>query len=83
MTSFLGILICRKENFKKAKIYYMLNTVIMSFVVVYLGEHYLVDAFGGILLALVGFNLAWYISKRYVEKEKKVVIRDQPLGAES
>lgn len=71
MASFLGFLICRKENFKKIEALYIMNTLIMSFVVVYLGEHYLVDLFGGILLAVFAFKMANYIGKKYMTTESQ------------
>ncbi|MCK4636324.1 MAG: phosphatase PAP2 family protein [Methanomicrobia archaeon] len=71
MASFLAALICRKENFKKVEILYIMNTFIMSFVVVYLGEHYLIDAFGGILLAVFAFKVANYIGKKYMTTESR------------
>ncbi len=71
MASFLGFLICRKENFKKIEALYIMNTLIMSFVVVYLGEHYLVDLFGGVLLAVFAFKMANYIGKKYMTTESQ------------
>jgi membrane-associated phospholipid phosphatase len=71
MASFLGFLICRKENFKKIEALYIMNTLIMSFVVVYLGEHYLVDSFGGIFLAVFAFKMANYIGKKYMTTESR------------
>jgi len=71
MASFLGFLICRKENFKKIEVLYIMNTLIMSFVVVYLGEHYLVDSFGGILLAVFAFKMANYTGKKYMTTESR------------
>ena len=65
MISFLGFLFSKKENFKKCEIFYLANTLIMSFIVIYLGEHYLIDIFGGILLALFSFKTASYIYQKH------------------
>jgi len=63
MSTFMGFLICRKEGFRKMEILFLTNTVIMSFIIVYLGEHYLIDSFGGILLAVSGFKVAHWIEE--------------------
>ena len=63
MASFLAYLICKSEGFTRTKILYGVNTCVMSVVIVYLGEHYLIDAFGGLLLAIIGLKGAQYISE--------------------
>jgi len=72
MISFLGFLICRKENFKKTEMFYLLNTLLMSVIVLYLGEHYLIDVFGGILLALFAFKIVDYIAKKYTTQSQSL-----------
>ncbi|MEA1993785.1 MAG: phosphatase PAP2 family protein [Euryarchaeota archaeon] len=69
--SALAYLICRRENFFKMSYIYAANTILVSLVVLYLGEHYAVDVVGGILLALLGFEAAKRLGKNYLWKSQE------------
>jgi membrane-associated phospholipid phosphatase len=64
--SVLGYIICKRENFVNLSYIYAINTALVSFVILYLGEHYAVDILGGILFAVIGFAAARYIIKNYL-----------------
>jgi len=70
--SFLGLLIAYLEKWKKAVIIYALNTVIMTFVIVYTGDHYIEDAIASIILVLgvYALTLLAFRKKGWIVKNK-------------
>lgn len=62
--SFLGLLIAYIEKWKKTMKIYAFNTIIMTFVIVYTGDHYVEDAIASIILVLGVYALIWIISKK-------------------
>lgn len=61
--SVLGYLVCRAEGFIKSGYFYLTNTTIFSFIILYLGEHYWFDIPGSFLVAATAF----YLTTRYLD----------------
>ncbi|MHC1609191.1 MAG: phosphatase PAP2 family protein, partial [Candidatus Methanofastidiosia archaeon] len=72
----MGTLIGHLENWKKVKIIYGINVIIMTFVIVYLGDHYLIDAIASIVVVISIYYLINAFSEKYVSKKKET---DPPL----
>ena len=77
--SVLGYIICRREKFFKMSYVYGLNTVLVSLVVLYLGEHYAIDILGGVLFAVVGFKIAHHIIGKYLGELEPSIVQTQPV----
>jgi len=72
----MGTLIGHLENWKKVKIIYGINVIIMTFVIIYLGDHYLIDAIASIVVVISIYYLINAFSEKYVSKKKET---DPPL----
>ncbi|MHC1604395.1 MAG: phosphatase PAP2 family protein [Candidatus Methanofastidiosia archaeon] len=72
-SSMLGVVIAFTEDWKWPKILYSLNTIIMTVVIVYLGDHYLIDSISSVAIILVLYFLNWKVFKilGWVKKDMK------------
>ena len=61
--SILGYLVCREEGFKKTGYFYLMNTIVFSFIILYLGEHYWIDIIGSFIVAFSVF----FLTTRYFD----------------
>ncbi len=61
--SIFGYLLCREEGFTLMGRFYQINTLVFSLIILYLGEHYVIDIIGAFLLAICVF----YITTRYLD----------------
>ncbi|MFQ6123606.1 MAG: phosphatase PAP2 family protein [Candidatus Heimdallarchaeota archaeon] len=55
--SILGYLVCQEEGFTKPRYFYLMNTMIFSFIILYLGEHYWIDIISSFIVAIGVFSL--------------------------
>ncbi len=55
--SILGYLVCKEEGFTKPGYFYLMNTIIFSFIILYLGEHYWIDIIGSLIVTISVFFL--------------------------
>lgn len=65
-TSVFGALIAKLEGWKRTYYIYLANTVIMTVVIVYTGDHYLIDSFASIALVAA----IYVVMEKIVRKRK-------------
>lgn len=61
--SIFGILLTRRINYRRMNILYMLNTIIFPLIVLYLGEHYIVD----LVVSMILFPIIYFVTLRVIE----------------
>ena len=74
-TSVLGLLIAMVERWKWPTILYGANTVIMTVVIVYLGDHYLIDSFASVVLVTGIYAVVWGIARRTSYVKTRYLVR--------
>jgi hypothetical protein len=62
--STLGALIAIIERWKKIAALYVVNTIVMTVVIVYTGDHYLIDAMLSVIFVVGTYKLVWYVAKK-------------------
>ncbi|RZN49521.1 hypothetical protein EF808_02160 [archaeon] len=62
--SSLGALISIIERWRKTATLYVANTIIMTVVIVYTGDHYLIDAIISVIFVAAIYKIVWYIAKK-------------------
>jgi len=62
--SMIGVLISHLEKWKKTRLVYVVNTIIMSVVIVYTGDHYIEDSLASIVLVLGIYALSFLLFTR-------------------
>lgn len=71
--SILGYLVCREEGFTIPGYFYLTNTLVFSFIILYLGEHYWIDIIGSFIVAIsVFFLTTQYFDAKYPKSIKKL-----------
>ena len=61
--SIFGILLTRRINYRRMNIIYVLNTLIFPPIVLYLGEHYIVD----LVVSLILFPTIYFVTLRVID----------------
>jgi len=61
--SIFGVILTRKINYRRMYTFYVLNTLIFPPIVLYLGEHYIVD----LVVSLILFPMLYFMTLRIIE----------------
>ncbi len=82
-----GFYIARYEKVKKLEMWYLINIILTSFIVIYLGEHYIIDIVSGFIITIIIMDMFIRYANKIgfsrmelpnVEKEEEIVMRSAP-----
>ncbi len=74
-TTVLGLLIAIVERWKWPAVVYGVNTIVMTVIIVYLGDHYLIDSVASVVLVICIYAIVWGVARRTSYVKTKYSVR--------